>query len=151
MLAMNSESNKSSSNSGNNNDGSLKIVSIAESRARVVTICKIECSHRSQMEIYLLSDAHSYVDTILTLEDIAPDEILLSDSSKSSVLSKKIENFSKLRGLKVIYINRQYFDQDLGADILKRIVVGKCDSDLITKYTVLAASYCLIRYIGEHI
>lgn len=28
-----------------------------------------------------------------------------------------------------------------------QVVVGEIDSDLISKYTVLAASYCLMRYI----
>ena len=31
--------------------------------------------------------------------------------------------------------------------MLSRILVGQVDSDLVAKYTVLAGSYCLLRYI----
>ena len=41
----------------------------------------------------------------------------------------------------------QYFDQDKGAVLLKSILVGQTDSDLIAKYTVLAGTYCLLKYI----
>lgn len=34
-----------------------------------------------------------------------------------------------------------------GAELLKRLASGSVDADLMSKYTVLAASYCLIRYV----
>jgi DNA mismatch repair protein MSH4 len=56
-------------------------------------------------------------------------------------------NAFRSRGTRIIYISRMYWDQDRGSDLLKKILVGKIDSDLIAKYTVLAGSFCLLRYI----
>ena len=44
----------------------------------------------------------------------------------------------------------QYFDQDRGADLLEKILVGKVDSELVAKYTVLAASYCILKYMSNY-
>ena len=41
----------------------------------------------------------------------------------------------------------QYFDQDRGAEMLKKVLVGDVDGDLVAKYTVLSGAYCLMRYI----
>jgi hypothetical protein len=40
----------------------------------------------------------------------------------------------------------QYFDQDRGADMLKKVLSGEVDGDLIAKYIVLSGAYCLLRY-----
>lgn len=34
-----------------------------------------------------------------------------------------------------------------GAELLKRLASGSVDGDLMSKYTALAASYCLLRYV----
>ena len=39
------------------------------------------------------------------------------------------------------------FDQDRGAEMLKKVLVGDVDGDLVAKYTVLSGAYCLMRYI----
>lgn len=31
--------------------------------------------------------------------------------------------------------------------MLKRVLVGEVDGDLIAKYTVLSGAYCLLRYV----
>lgn len=60
---------------------------------------------------------------------------------------------------RVFFISRQYFDQDRGAEMLSKVTLPhSVDSDLIRRYTVLAGTYCLCRYIenihnfvfGEH-
>ena len=61
-------------------------------------------------------------------------------------MAKIIENYCQM-ATRILYISRQYFDQDRGADLLKKILVGEVDSDLIAKYTVLSGSHCLLRYI----
>lgn len=99
-----------------------------------------------------------YLETISMINLLTPDEILLHDGSKNRILSKKIEiyininnnnNTNRNNNINVLYISRQYFDQDKGAELLKKIIIGDntIDSDLISKYTVLAGSYCLLRYI----
>ena len=37
--------------------------------------------------------------------------------------------------------------KDRGALLLSKIIVGKIDQDLIAKYTVLAGTHCLLRYV----
>jgi hypothetical protein len=92
-------------------------------------------------------DSHSYNETITTLCGISPDEILLHDGSRTKVLSRKIEDRMSTEGARVLFISRQYFDQDRGADMLKKVLVGDVDADLVAKYTVLAGSFCLLRYL----
>eukprot|EP01031_Cornospumella_fuschlensis_P028745 gene28745-34699_t len=100
----------------------------------------------SSLGVILVAEGHSYNETILSLYEISPVEILLHDSSRNSALSLRIVNEFR-DSLKVTYISRQYFDQDSGAELLKKVLVCGVDSDLIAKYTFLGASYCLLKYI----
>lgn len=48
----------------------------------------------------------------------------------------------------MLFISRQYFDQDRGADLLlNKLLQGEVDADLVAKYIVLSGAYCLLRYI----
>ena len=48
----------------------------------------------------------------------------------------------------IIIINNNNDDDNVqGAELLKRLASGSVDADLMSKYTALAASYCLIRYV----
>lgn len=71
---------------------------------------------------------------------------MLHDGSRNRVLTKKIEKECRSDS-SVVFISRQYFDQDRGADYLKTTLQGEVDSDLVAKYIVLSGSYCLLRYI----
>lgn len=76
----------------------------------------------------------------------------MHDGCKNKVLSQKIEDAvdSKLNNEpRILYISRQYFDQDKGADFLKNVLACCVDADLTAKYTVLAGSYCLLKYIEK--
>lgn len=104
--------------------------------------------------MYILTDSHSYSETISLVEELGPHEVLLHDGCKGSVLSMKVVETvdrmsadSQSDNCRVMYISRQYFDQDKGADMLTCILSGKVDADLVAKYTVLAGSYCLLRYV----
>lgn len=35
-------------------------------------------------------------------------------------------------------------DQDKGAELLKKVLCGYVDADILAKYTVLAGTYCLV-------
>eukprot|EP01035_Chromulina_nebulosa_P021418 gene21418-27744_t len=128
-------------------DRSTIVISVVESRAREVCICKINTSLRCIMEIYTLTDSHSYNETILTIHGIDPDEILLHDGCRNKTLSKRIEAECR-DDARVLFISRQYFDQDRGADLLlNKLLQGEVDADLVAKYIVLSGAYCLLRYI----
>ena len=127
------------------------VVAIAENRARELCLARMSSSHGGVLEIFSLADSHTYIETLNTLAAIDPNEILLSDSTRGSVLSQKIQNiFSGNRNAaSIVFVARSLFDQDRGVELLRRIVSGikNVDADLLAKYTVLAASFCLIRYI----
>lgn len=122
------------------------IVSVVENRAREICISKVDTTNGSVIEIYLMTDSHSYNEALSTLSNLCPDEILLHDGCKSRILSRKIEEHLGDKA-RVLFISRQYFDQDRGADMLKRVIVGDIDADLVARYTVLAGTYCLLRYL----
>jgi DNA mismatch repair protein MSH4 len=123
-----------------------QIISIVENRAREICISRMSTAETSKLEIFLICDGHSYVETLTLLQDLCPNEILIHDGARARVLTKKLEDhFGSCS--RIMYISRQYFDQDRGADLLKTVVCGSIDGELIQKYTVLAGSFCLLRYI----
>ena len=77
----------------------------------------------------------------MTLQNIEADEILLHDGARSRTLSKKVEQLCDINGSRVLYISRLYFDQDRGADMLKNVLVGDVDADIVSKYIVLSGIY----------
>jgi len=129
----------------------LTVVSIAENKAREVCIIAGNARSFTELEIYLIVDSHSYGESLVLLQTLCPQEILISDALKHSTLSRKIElqfgSGNPASTIRVVFISRQNFDQDRGALMLKSCVLGGMDSDLMSRYTVLAASYCLLRYI----
>lgn len=125
------------------------VVSVVENRAREICVSKYDTTNGSVLEVYLLNDNHSYAETLSCLSNLRPNEVLLHDGCKQRVLSQKIEERMRDRdGCRVLFISRQYFDQDRGSDLLKKVVVeSDTDADLVARYTVLAGTFCLLRYI----
>lgn len=146
---MEERANKRRLEKGNiDDDSGSVIVCVVENRAREVCIVKIDTTKLSTIELYLMSDTHSYTECVTTLRYFQPNEILLHDGTRGRVLSNKVlENFPPHQDCRVVFISRQYFDQDRGADLLKKVVAGHVDADLISKYTAVAGSYCLLRYV----
>lgn len=121
------------------------IVSICENRGREVCLAAMQSERRSELDIYVFADSHSYSEALGTLQGLAPDEVLLHDGTRDSVLARKVEALSGSAAGggegsgcvgSVVYISRMYFDQDAGATELARLVVGAVDADLVAKYTV---------------
>ena len=54
---------------------SSTVCTVLENRSRDVCICKINMAQLSTIEVYLLSDCHSYIETMMLLESLAPDEV----------------------------------------------------------------------------
>jgi len=48
-------------------------------------------TNRAELEVYVFADSHSYVESIMQIQTLAPAEVLLPDSSRGSVLARKIE------------------------------------------------------------
>ena len=86
------------------------IVSVVESRAREV--CIVRMTNHAELEVYAFADSHSYVETIMTLQTLAPTEVLLPDSSRGSVLARKIEaeladaRYRSQGSARAVYISR---------------------------------------------
>ena len=125
------------------------VVSITENRAREICICSMELSNLSMMHVFIIIDNHSYTESLNILESLNPNEILIHDGCRDKILTNKIQSkYNNQREFtSVLYISRQFFDQNRGADLLKKVISGNVDNELISKYTVLAGSYCLLRYI----
>jgi DNA mismatch repair ATPase MutS len=48
----------------------------------------------------------------------------------------------------VVWSNsRAYFDQDRGAEFLRRVSVTSIDSEVLARYTVLGAAFALLKYV----
>jgi DNA mismatch repair protein MSH4 len=156
----------SGSSSGKEGGGGVTVLAIVENRSREVAVAKIDTRRLFILEMFVLQDNHSYQETLTLIEQQAPDEILLHDGARTRTLSTKIvkqaqtqelsrglssreqEDTEQAEAIRVLFISRQYFDQDRGADFLKTVLIGDTvDSDLVSKYTVLACSYCLLRYV----
>jgi len=46
-----------------------------------------------------------------------------------------------------VFVSRQYFDQDRGAELVRRLSVDSLDSEMLDSYVFLASAHCLLRYI----
>lgn len=127
------------------------VVSVVENLAREVCIARMSTKNLSELEIFIIGDSHSYSETISTLRMIEPHEILLHDGRKGSTLTRKLElHFSNgALTTRILYISRQCYDQDRGAEMLKRVMIS-FDSEFLAKYTVLAGAFCLLRYIESN-
>ena len=85
-------------------------MSVVESRAREVCIARM--TNRAELEVYVFADSHSYMESILTLQTLAPTEVLLQDSSRGSVLARKIEaeladaRYRSRGSARAVYISR---------------------------------------------
>ena len=136
--------------SGRQNDtNGVVVISIVENRAREICVAEIDSRNISTVDVHILLDNHSYSQVVSLIHLISPHEILLADNCRNKVLSQRIieEFVTKADTCRVLFISRQYFDQDRGAEMLKKVVVGEVDADLISKYIVLAGLHCLLRYI----
>jgi DNA mismatch repair ATPase MutS len=122
--------------------GPTIICAVTENRAREICIATINTSNCFKLDLHIVTDSHSYIEALSALSEIQPNEILLPDSTKKkNILTGKIVEWCEQEQEgRVIFISRQYFDQDRGAELLKKILVGKADQDLIAKYTVRTRS-----------
>lgn len=46
-----------------------------------------------------------------------------------------------------VFVSRQYFDQDKGAELIRRLSVDPIDNEMLDSYVFLASAHCLLRYI----
>ncbi|KAG5192158.1 muts protein 4 [Tribonema minus] len=137
-----------SSAGGNSSNSGLVVCAVVENRSRETCVAVTNTSHASLLEITTLSDTQSYAQTMAHLESLQPQEILLHDGARSRVLSLKIvEAFHKDDESRVLFVSRQYFDQDKGAELLRRISTKNLGADVFATYIVLAATNCLLRYV----
>lgn len=133
---------------------SFTVVCVTENRSRETCIAMMSTAHGSELNVFSTNDNHRYVATVDTLRGIAPDEILISESCKQRVLTRRIcAAFREAGGgdasaAKIAYVSRTLYDQDAGAEMLRRVLTdGTVDEDVLSRYIVLAACHCLLKYI----
>lgn len=68
--------------------------------------------HSEHHQLSCIQDSQSYAKTLAALQDIEPDEILLHDNARGRVLSGKIVGTFHGEKSRVLFVSRQYFDQD---------------------------------------
>jgi DNA mismatch repair ATPase MutS len=135
------------SSGADSNSGSI-IVAVVENRSRETCVAVLNTAHASLLEVTTLSDTQSYAQTMAHLQSLQPNEVLLHDGSRSRVLSLKIvEAFHRGEDGRVLFVSRQYFDQDRGAELLRRVSTKTLGADVLASYIVLAAANCLLRYV----
>ncbi len=131
------------------------VVAIVENRAREVCLSALSAEAGSQINAEIFQDSQSYAETLAHLVSLSPTEILLHDGARGRVLSLKITEAFLSTGhqlvsgpqTRVLFVNRQYFDQDRGAEMLKRLSWSVIDCTMLASYTFLAATYCRLKYV----
>lgn len=131
--------------------GMMTIACVVENRSRE-TVVAIARNHRC-LEIFSLVDTPSYDETTELLSHLAPEEIILHGSAcqglKKSLLCRKIEAWrNNFQGsVEIRPVSRAYFDQDRGAEFLRRVSTVPIDGETLARYTVLGAAFALLKYI----
>jgi DNA mismatch repair ATPase MutS len=125
------------------------VACVVENRARE-TVVAIARTWRC-LEIYTLVDNASYMETTDLLGLLAPDEVLLPASQGASkpLMCRKVEKWRSEcpRPPTLTPVSRAYFDQDRGAEFLRRVSVEAIDAEVLARYTVLGAAFALLKYI----
>lgn len=104
------------------------------------------------MQTYLIHDGQSYGETLDLLLSLQPKQILLHDGSRKRPLAMKIQmlqahSLAPVKKLVPIFVSRNYFDQDKGAELVRKLSIDSIDQDHLERYTFLASSYCLLKYL----
>ncbi len=131
------------------------VVAVVENRAREVCLSTLSAEAGSQVNAEIFQDSQSYAETLAHLVSLSPTEILLHDGSRGRVLSLKIteaflstsHELTSGHQTRVLFVNRQYFDQDRGAEMLKRVSWSVIECTMLASYTFLSATYCLLKYV----
>ena len=129
------------------------VVVVVENRARETTLAVAKSYHL--LQIYSLVDGPSYCETTDLLTQLSPDEVLLHSSScqgtSRSLMCRKIEEWQQAQQSEqqpeIVPVSRAYFDQDRGAEFLRRVSTSKLDGDILANYTVLGAGYALLKFL----
>lgn len=73
------------------------------------------------MKLSCIQDSQSYARTLAALQRVEPDEILLHDGTRGRVLSSKVVGAFHGDMSRVLFVSRQYFDQDKVQQKLSKI------------------------------
>jgi len=138
--------------------------------ARETAIVAVNAFAPTNLTILKQSNSLSYNETLLALDVVCPDEIVLNDGRKSSALQKKILNFyseispqpqdlsdssavAKDSSLPtntntiVKLISRANFDQTKGADLLCKVARHSTfNSDMLTEFIIPSAANAALTY-----
>ena len=151
--------------SPNHRKSSHCICSVVENLARETAIASIDVLNPTMLTILKQSNSLSYNETLLALDVLQPDEILLNEGRKSSPLVGKISSYynsscgavpqddsgpSRNLGdtdIVVKLISRAHFDQTKGAEFLTRVLrVSTFNPDMLTEFIVPSAANAALTY-----
>ncbi|GMH60172.1 hypothetical protein TrRE_jg12063 [Triparma retinervis] len=160
-----SASNVLSGKAPNSRKSSHCICSVVENLARETAIASIDVLNPTMLTILKQSNSLSYNETLLALDVLQPDEILLNEGRKSSPLVGKISSYynsscgavpqddsgpSRNLGdtdIVVKLISRAHFDQTKGAEFLTRVLrVSTFNPDMLTEFIVPSAANAALTY-----
>jgi len=112
---------------GGGGGGRHVVCAIAENLSREVCIVTLDASRPSTLVVTKQSNSLSFNETLIALDLIAPDEILLNEGRKSSVLARKVYDFfdgAEGEGgdheTVVKFVSRGCFEQTRGAEMLRK-------------------------------
>jgi len=158
-------------------DSTHVICAISENLARETCLTTMDAGSPVVLEVNKMGNGQMYAETISFLEMLAPHEILLNEGRKNSQLCQKIlalfgekevgdENDGAVAGgsagatatadlagactIKTVvkFVPRSYFDQNRGAELLRRIArEGAYDASVVEEYILLSSSYAILQYL----
>lgn len=96
--------------------------------------------------------------------ELRPREVLLHDGGRKRPLALKVQSLVRTMlaagalqtaamaaaaaaPSSCVFVSRQYFDQDKGAELVRRLSVDPIDNEMLDSYVFLASAHCLLRYI----
>jgi DNA mismatch repair protein MSH4 len=150
--------------------GSHLVCAISENLAREVCIVSLDAVRPTKISITKQSNSLSFNETLIALDTIQPDEILLNEGRKSSVLAKKVYDFfhgaaannedapteySMSHSTVVKFISRGCFEQTKGAELLRRAArKSTYNPEILDDFIVTASANAVMTYttscLGAH-
>ena len=146
------------------------VVAIAENLARDTCLASVDALNPSTLSIIKHANSLTYAETLMALDLLNPDEILLNEGRRSAPLSMKIHSFyenkadqqasifeknkpdSNSQELEtdavVKFLPRSFFDQTKGTELLRRVCRPSTYSpELLEEFIIPAAANATLGYV----
>jgi len=132
------------------------VVSLSANLARETALCWLDLSSPLTISVEKMSNSTNFNETIRAISSICPNEIILEENRRGSILSTAVASrFASVNteNIATTYLNMSEFDQTRGAELLEKLVRPSTWSPEVVReeFVILAAASALLSYASTRL